>query len=325
VHDEGTGTRFKGKEELEMNKTKKILITLGSVFCVVLFGSSAFSQALSEQYPPITVGAAFQPLGWSSYEASELIGYHVITPTGATLGQINSLVIDRTNGRVALVVLSDVPNIGGEVLAIPYSSLTKVGPNTWGFNPGSMEVSLAAGAGYVYQDPYVYALTYHPSYSEFYGLPSEIDAAWLTEIYRHYGQVPYWKEKEGKEPKAMELYKSDRLMGAEVKLADGDAAGKINDFVIDSSDGHIAFLVLSDVPGRSTALVAVPFSILTSRGGDAFVLNTTQDHLAMARSFESGHLNNSRWAGDVYRYFGQQPYWTEEMRMTPASEESEGM
>jgi sporulation protein YlmC with PRC-barrel domain len=309
-----------------MNKMKKALLALGSIFCVVLLGSSAFSQGLSEQYPPITVGADFRPMGWSSHEASELIGHHMTTPSGANLGQINSFLIDRTNGRIALVILSDVPNIGGEVLAIPYSSVTRVGPNTWGFNPGSMEVGLAAGAGYLLQDPYVYALTYHPSYSEFYGLPSEIDTAWLTEIYRHYGQVPYWTEKGGQEPKAMELYESDRLMGTEVKLPNGDVAGRINDFVIDSSDGRIAFLVLSDVPGRSTTLVAVPFGILTTRSGDAFVLNTTQEHLAMARGFdESRDLNDSRRAGDVYRYFGQQPYWTEERRMAPASEEYEGM
>jgi sporulation protein YlmC with PRC-barrel domain len=309
-----------------MNKTKRVFVAIGSVFCLVLLGSSAFSQGLSEQYPPITVGTAFEPMGWSSYEASELIGHRVTTPTGAILGQIRSLVIDRTNGRIALVILSDVPNIGGEVLAIPTSSVTKVGPNTWRFNPGSMEIGLAAGAGYVTQDPYVYALTYHPSYSEFYGLPSDIDIAWLTEIYQHYGQVPYWTEKGEQEPKAMELCESDRLMGAEVKLPGGDVAGRINDFVIDSSDGRIAFLVLSDVPGRPTTLVAVPFGTLTTRSGDAFVLNTTQEHLAAARSFdESRDLNNSRWAGDVYRYFGQQPYWTEEMRMAPASEKSEGM
>jgi sporulation protein YlmC with PRC-barrel domain len=295
-----------------MNKTKRFLVALGSVFCLVLLGSSAFSGELSEQYPPITMGASFHPMGWSSYEASQLIGHYVRTSTGGTLGQIDGFVIDKTNGRVALVVLSDVPNIGGEVLAVPYCSITRVGPNTWGFNPGSMEVGLAAVADYVYEDPYVYALTYHPSWSKFYGLPSEIDTAWLTEIYRHYGQVPYWTAKGEQEPQAMELYESNRLMGARVQLSGGDTAGRINDFVIDSSDGRIAFLVLSDVPGRDDSLVAVPFGILSARGGDTFVLNTTQEDLAMASSFdESVHLENSRWAGDVYRHFGQQPYWTE--------------
>jgi sporulation protein YlmC with PRC-barrel domain len=311
---------------MKMNKTGKFLVGLGSVFCLVFVGSSAFSQELSEKYPPITIGAAFHPTGWNSFEASQLIGHYVRTPTGATLGQISSLVIDRTNGRVALVVLSDVPNIGGEVLAIPYSSIARVGPNTWRFHSDSMDKGLAAGTGYVHQDPYVYALTYHPSYSDFYSFPSEIDVAWLTEIYKHYGQVPYWTERGGQEPGAMDFYESHRLMGAEVKLPGGGGAGRINDLVIDSSDGRIAFLVLSDVPGRSTDLVAVPFGVLSTGGGNAFVLRTTPEHLALARSYDgSADLNNSTWAGDVYRYFGQQPYWTEEMRMGPASEEPEGM
>jgi len=303
-----------------MNKMEKVLFVLGSIFCFVLLGSSAFSQGYSVEFPTATVGGAYEPMGWSPDEASRLIGYHVTTPAGGTLGQISSFVIDRTNGRVALVVLSDVPNIGGEVLAIPYRSITNVGPGTWKFNPGSMDIGLAAGVGYLNEDPYVYALTYHPSYSEFYGLPSEIDIAWLTEIYEHYGQVPYWTEGGGQPPTAMELFESNRLMGAEVQLPDGSAAGRINDFVIDSSDGRIVFLVLSDVSGRPTTLVAVPFSTLSTHGENVFMVDTTEEQLALAPGFdESSDLGNSRWAGDVYRYFGQQPYWTEETGMAPFS------
>lgn len=309
-----------------MNKMERVLVVLGSIFCLVLLGSSAFSEGYSEEFPTGTVGPTYQPMGWNPYEASWLIGHHVRTTTNATLGQISSLVIDKTNGRVALVVLSDVQNIGAEVLAIPYSSITNIGANPCDFNPGSMEIGMAPGAGYLNEDPTVYALTYYPSYSEFYGLPSVMDVAWLTEIYRHYGQPPYWTEKGEEPPAAMELFETNKLMGAEVQLPDGIAAGRINDFVIDSSDGRIAFLVLSDVPGRPTTLVAVPFGILSARGKDVFVLNTTQEQLALARGFdESSDLNSTRWAGDVYRYFGQQPYWTEQMGMAPASEKSEGM
>ena len=117
-------------------------------------------------------------------------------------------------------------------------------------------------------------------------------------------------------------------MGATVQLRDGDTAGRINDFVIDRSGGQIAFLVLSDVPGRSADLIAVPFGTLSARGGDTFVLDTTGEQLALARGFdEANDLGNTRWAGDVYRYFGQQPYWTEpaEMAPAPAFEESERM
>ena len=304
-----------------MNKMEKILVALGSVFCFVHFGSTAFSQGSSGDFPEISVGAISQPMGWSSYEASWLIGHRVGTTNMGYLGQISSLVIDKTNGRVALVVLSDVPNIGGEVLAIPFSSITNIGANGCDFNSGSMEIVTGEGAGYPYGDPTVYALTSYPSWSKFYGFPSRMDAVWLTEIYKHYGQVPYWTEEGEQSPTSLELYDSHRLMGAEVRLSAGEAAGRINDFVIDSSDGRIAFLVLSDVPGRPTTLVAVPFGILSADGGDTFVLNTSQEHLALARDFdESGDLNNSRWAGDVYRYFGQQPYWTEKMEMAPPSE-----
>jgi hypothetical protein len=79
-------------------------------------------------------------------------------------------------------------------------------------------------------------------------------------------------------------------------------------------------LVLYDVPGRETSLIAVPFSSLSIRGENAFVLNTTRERLAIASGFDaSGDLNNSRWAGDVYRYFGVEPYWTEKEEMAPTS------
>jgi len=45
------GTRgLTGKEEWKMNKTERVLVVLGSVFCLVLLGSSAFSQGLSEEF-----------------------------------------------------------------------------------------------------------------------------------------------------------------------------------------------------------------------------------------------------------------------------------
>ena len=309
-----------------MNKMEKVLFVLGSIFCFVLLGSSAFSQGYSSEFPAGTIGPTYEPTGSGFYEASWLIGHRVRTTTNGALGQVDSLVIDKTNGRVALVVLSGVPNIGDEALPIPFSSITNIGAGTCDFNPGGMEIGVAPGAYYMNEDPTVYALTYHSSWSKFYGLPSVMDAAWLTEIYRHYGQPPYWTERGAKAPEAMELFETSKLMGATVQLRDGGTAGRINDFVIDPSGGQIAFLVLSDVSGKSTDLVAVPFGIVSARGGDIFVLDTTREQLALARGFdESNDLSRTRWAGDVYRYFGQQPYWTEPMEMAPASEESEGM
>jgi len=331
----------KGKEDLKMNRLEKTLVVLSSVFCLVLLGSSAFSQGigstsqgdkntLEQAYPQVTVGnndnatgefpvassVGYEPMGrLNTVEASWLIGHRVMTPTNGMLGEISGLVIDRTNGRIAAVVLSDVPNIGGEALAIPFSSITNIGADRCDFNSGDMEIGPAPGADYQIDssnDPTIYAVTHYPSYSKFYGLPSTIDSVWLSDIYRHYGQPPYWTEPGEKSPMSMDLYRSDRLMGAELQLPDGNAAGRIDDFVVDSYDGRVAFLVLSDVSGRPTTSVAVPFGILSVRSDNVFVLNTSGEKLAMAPGFdESNNLNDSRWAGDVYRYFGQEPYWTE--------------
>jgi hypothetical protein len=233
-------------------------------------------------------------------------------------------VIDEANGRVALVVLSDVPGLGHARLAMPYRSITDIGQDTCEFNPGEMNIGVPLGPGYLNEDPYLYSVTRYPSYSRFYGLPSVIDAAWLTDIYRHYGQIPYWTEKGELVPNASELLETTHLMGASIQLRDGEAAGQINDLVIESSDGRIPLLVLYNVPERETSLVAVPFGTLSTRGENAFVLNAKREQLASAPTFsESLDLNNSRWAGDVYRYFGLQPYWSEQEEMAPIAGKSE--
>src|SRR5512135_1539104 len=101
------------------------------------------------------------------------------------------------------------------------------------------------------------------------------------------------------------------LMGATVQSKDGKVAARIDDLVIDSKDGRVAFLVLDRVPGRAEQVV-VPFNEL-SMSGNVFALNTTGEKLAAAPSFnESADMGNREYAASVYRFFGVQPYWTEE-------------
>ena len=169
-----------------MNKMTKILIGLGSIFCLVLLGTGVFSRGYGDEYPTAPVGGVYQPMGWNTFEASWLIGHRVLTPLGSELGQISSLVIDRTNGRIALVVLSDVPNIGAKQLALPYSMITNIGQDTCEFYPGDMVFGPSLEPNYVFNDLYVYTLTL-AGLPEFYVSTSSMDVAWLTGIYRNYG------------------------------------------------------------------------------------------------------------------------------------------
>ena len=298
-----------------MNKTRKFVVALASVFCLVLLGGSASGQGYSQEFSGAKVGAVYQPVGrFDTLEASRMIGYEVTDPQGGTLGQISSLVIDNTNGRVALLVLSDVPNLGGKELAIPYSSLMRTGENTFEFNPGDMALQVP---GRLYTTPYVHTATWAPGASSLYGMPSKIDLEWVSYLYRHYGQEPYWTQEREQPPRELEFYESTQLMGAEVQTPKGEEVAQVNDLIIDSSDGRIAFVVLSNIEGREDNLVAAPFGALfraPSRSGESvFVLNTTRERLASGPSFrEFADLNNRQKAGDIYRFFGVQPYWTEE-------------
>lgn len=296
-----------------MKKTEKFVVVLASVFCLVLLGGSVFAQGfvppVPEMFIPPQTIFEYQANGWNTFEASWLIRHQITDTQGGYLGEISSLVIDNTNGRIALVVLSDVPHIGNKQLAIPFGSIMRTGDNTFEFNPGEMAIEMASPG---YSDPYVYTVTRGPSASEFYGMPSAITPAWVVGIYRHYGQEPYWTQK-GEQPlKDLELYQSTKLMGAKVQTPKGEEAGKVNDLVIDSPDGHIVFIVLSDIAEKGDALVAVPFSDLSRTGESVFVLNTTRYQLVSAPSFdEITDLSNLRFAENVYRYFGQHPYWME--------------
>jgi sporulation protein YlmC with PRC-barrel domain len=103
------------------------------------------------------------------------------------------------------------------------------------------------------------------------------------------------------------------IVGTDVMNHKGEYLGRVADFVIDSQ-GHVTFMVLAH--GGFLRInekeVAVPFSSFAyDREKRHFVLDLTRDRLYMAPVFTKRDLYNEKWAEDVYRYFGQAPYWTE--------------
>jgi sporulation protein YlmC with PRC-barrel domain len=224
--------------------------------------------------------------------------------TATAIGQISDVVIDQRNDRIALVVLSDVPGIGGRILAIPYSSLIRTGEQTFEFDFGD-RAPVAPVMGTAYDYPYGYTLAMPTMESEWHGIPVE-------DIYRHYGQPPYWTEAGMHPLDAGAIYRGSELIGAGVQGSYGERAGKVDDYVIDSSNGRIAFVGLSDVEGRRDTMVAVPFSALSRTEEHAFALDISRERLAAAPSFHDyAQVGDRSWAESSYRFFGIQPYWTE--------------
>ena len=113
-------------------------------------------------------------------------------------------------------------------------------------------------------------------------------------------------------------YETSSLTGADVKNPAGEMLGTLHDFVIDR-EGRVVFAVLSH-EGKE---VAVPFTALTISGmkpeDTKVILNADMAKIEAAPAFDRTKATGDRdWATEVYRYFGQQPYWTTEEVMHPA-------
>jgi sporulation protein YlmC with PRC-barrel domain len=293
-------------KEKEVRKMKKLVIALLCSLSLLVMGGVSFAQ--NNQWITATPGALYQPSGWKTLEASWWIGYQVMDPSGTPLGQISNLVIDKENGRVVLVLLSDVPGAGNQLVAVPYSSIVRTGEHTFQLSFGGQSAGFGVSSGYV--DRYVSKMERLPS--DLQGVPSVIEPQWVSGLYSYYGQAPYWKQKGEKPLATMELFESSTLIGAEVQTPKGEGVARINDLAINSRDGRVAFLVLDHVAGRPDTMVAVPFSELSRRSGNVYVLNTTKDKLASAPTFDRHtDMNNIRFAEQTYRYFGLSPSWIE--------------
>jgi len=112
-------------------------------------------------------------------------------------------------------------------------------------------------------------------------------------------------------------YDSTKLVGSIVRSLDGEELGRISDLEIDSQ-GHVilALILQNGSNGFSGRLVAVPFNALTISEAKSqqiqVRLNVEKEDFYTAPSFDSKDLDNPQWVTELYRSFGQQPYWTEE-------------
>jgi hypothetical protein len=264
-------------------------IALAAVFGLLLFGGYAYATETLRTYAQVP------------YTASYLLGHTLYGAGNRDLGQITDFIVDRANGRIAMVVLSDVPGFGAEKVAIPFGFIARDpgGALKIKFPEEAPVASLGTGTG-TEEFPYEYRDAMAPGV-----LHGAIDEVWTENLYRHYGYAPYWTESSG-----IDLYTCGPLMSADLRIQDSEAMAHVDDFVIEP-DGHISYVVLSDVPGRDETLVAVPFSLIKSESADVCYFDISQDKLASAPSYDpSINLGDRVYVERVYRFYGVQPYWT---------------
>lgn len=105
------------------------------------------------------------------------------------------------------------------------------------------------------------------------------------------------------------------VIGARVRNSKNESLGKIEDIVLDTRHGRIAYAVLSfgGFMGLGSKLFPIPWQALAQASdGDEFILDVEKEALREAPGFEKEELPDfadQEWGGQVYGYYGYDPYW----------------
>jgi len=125
-----------------------------------------------------------------------------------------------------------------------------------------------------------------------------------------------------KDPMGKPHDETSAFVGTDVKNMEGETLGTVKDFVWDS-EGNPSFAIVSHggFLGFYEKKVAIPYSALTyDKDRDYYTCAISKDRFASAPKIEGeAKLHDRSFAEEVYRYFGQQHYWTEESMIRPNS------
>jgi hypothetical protein len=166
-------------------KTKRFIVAV-AVLSFALWGTLSFAQT--------TIQGGYPVNAMNTFQADWLIGHLVYSPVYlGDLGQITDLLIDRCDGRVAFVVLSDTPGFHSESIAVPFAALDRTGENTFLVRFGE-DVQVATQSLNFQGDRFAKYLVLNRSTIGMKAIPATIDPLWADSVYKVYGVSPYWTQ-----------------------------------------------------------------------------------------------------------------------------------
>ena len=115
-------------------------------------------------------------------------------------------------------------------------------------------------------------------------------------------------------PTKAKILSASTLAGYRVRSTENEDWGTIEELMIDSSDGNIAFAVLSlgAFPGLQDKLLAVPWDLLSLNAGDrVLVLRTDRETIQSAPAFEQDDwpdFTDHSWGDAIKNHYGPKQY-----------------
>jgi len=215
---------------------------------------------------------------------------------GERLGEIEDVVIDTADGRIAYAALDS--GLLGPLLAVPWKAL-KVAQD-------ESTVTLNVGKE---------ALQKAPTFRR-ENWPDTVDPDWLASVYSYYGYPPYPGLTEIT-VRHVRLARATTLLGLNVRSPEREELGKVEDLVIDLREGYIAYVILGrgGLLGVGKTLHAVPWTAMRIEPIERVaVLYIEKEKLDNAPPFEEGASQETasrKWLAGIYAYYGARPYWDE--------------
>lgn len=108
------------------------------------------------------------------------------------------------------------------------------------------------------------------------------------------------------------------LTGDKVRSPDGDDLGQLEEIVIDLDSGRVSYAVLASggFLGLGDKLFAIPWDMLSvDAENKEVIVDVSKETLENAPGFDKDNwpdTHDRSWVGDVYRYYGHDPFWEED-------------
>jgi hypothetical protein len=189
---------------------------------------------------PVTAYAAVVNAQHALLPASELLNYIIVDPAGQPAGDLQDLLLDAATGRILYAIVTYTQLHGESRLAMPLNAL-------------------------VWQGGSLLALNVSDEWLASYPVAEDGDVNWTAPAWQ--AQVAEFWRAAAFEPGIMPGQQIQTIMAASqfTAAAAGPLAlgtGRIDDLLVDLSQGRAVYLVIDDPALGAGLLTAVPFSIL---------------------------------------------------------------
>jgi sporulation protein YlmC with PRC-barrel domain len=105
------------------------------------------------------------------------------------------------------------------------------------------------------------------------------------------------------------------ITGDKARNPEGEQLGHLEEVVIDLEGGRVNYAVLASggFLGLGEKFFAIPWDLLSvDTDNHEIVVDVSKDLLRQAPGFDKDNwpdINDRAWVGEVYRYYGRDPYW----------------